>query len=133
MAAQLRWAFATLSSACSLNLVLLSTIIPKDFVDVLTLQMSESSAISIGSLLLQLNRTISVLEPLTAMRHLSHHRLILSAAACVRFASCRIPSAVKITAVSSTNLNQMGYSSMKSLMNKINNVGGSTLPCIEPM
>ena len=31
MAAQLRWAFATLSTACSLKLVLLSMIIPKDF------------------------------------------------------------------------------------------------------
>ena len=88
--------------------------------DVLTLQMSEFSA-------------ISVLEPLTAMRHLSHHRLILSAAACLRFAKCGISSAVKIRAVSSANLNQMGYSSMKSLKNKMNNVGESTLPCGRPM
>ena len=51
MAAELGWAFATLSSACSLNLVLLSMIIPKHFVDILTLQMSEFSAISNGSLL----------------------------------------------------------------------------------
>ena len=52
MAAQLRRASATLGSARSLKLVLLSMIIPKDFVDVLTLQMSEFSAIKNGSLLL---------------------------------------------------------------------------------
>ena len=132
MAAQLRWAFATLSSACYLKLVLLSMFIPKDFVDVLTLQMSEFSAISNGSLLLQFNRTISGLEPLTAMRHLSHHRLISSAAA-VWFASCRLPSAIKNRAVSSANLNRMEYSSMNSLLNKINNVGESTQPCGKPM
>ena len=73
--------------------------------DVLILQMSEFNAISTGSLLFQKNKTISVLEPLTVMHHLSHHRLISSAAACVRFASSKTSSAVEIRAVSSANLN----------------------------
>ena len=67
------------------------------------------------------------------MRHLLHHCFISSAAACLRFASCRVPSAVKIRAVSSANLKRIEYSTMKYFMDLMKNVGESTLPCAKPI